>query len=299
MSRPNRADRFRAALARGPLLLDAAMGTRLIARGLDLARDDPALWNRTHPEAVAALHRRDIAAGSDAVLTNTFGANRAWLDRCGCTDRVAALNRRAVALARAAAGPGRFVVGCLGPSAAADPVAYREQADALADAGADALILETHRADQARIGLETLHRRTDLPVLVSLGPGPETEKDALRRLVDLGAAALGSNCLFGMGPMLEVADRLACALDIPLIVKPSAVLPDGRSAPPESFGAAVPDLLARGVRLFGGCCGATEAHVAALRAALDHITRTAGTAGPTASETHVGPAVPADEATRG
>ena len=94
-------DRFLAALARGPLILDAAMGTRLVARGLDLAHDDPAIWNLSHPEAVAEIHARDVAAGSDAVLTNTFGANRPWLARSGRDDRVEAINRRAVALARA------------------------------------------------------------------------------------------------------------------------------------------------------------------------------------------------------
>jgi methionine synthase I (cobalamin-dependent) len=255
------------------VLLDAAMGTRLIARGLDLARDDPCLWNLDRPEEVLDVHRRDIRAGSDAVLTNTFGANRAWLVRLGRADRVAALNRGAVALARRAAGPGRFVVGCLGPSAAAEPDAYREQADALAEAGADALILETHRVDQAVRGLKVLHLRTDLPVLVGLAARPGPGDGPPGCLVDLGASALGCNCLFGMEPMLDAADHLARALDLPLIAKPSAGLPDGRSASPGSFADAVPALLARGVRLFGGCCGATEAHVAALRAALDRGSR--------------------------
>src|SRR5579859_5094964 len=92
-----------------PLVLDAAMGTRLVAAGLDLNADDPALWNRTHPELVRAVHRRDIAAGADAILTNTFGANRCWLDRFGAAQIAAELNRAAVALAQAEAGPDRYV----------------------------------------------------------------------------------------------------------------------------------------------------------------------------------------------
>src|SRR5581483_10567116 len=92
------------ALARGPILMDAAMGTRLIARGLDLAHDDPCLWCLDRPDEVLDIHRRDVAAGADAVLTNTFGANRLTLDRLGRSADVVAINRRAVELARAAAG---------------------------------------------------------------------------------------------------------------------------------------------------------------------------------------------------
>ena len=77
--RPGLAD----AVARGPVVLDAALGTRLLALGLDLATDDPALWNLSHPESVADLHRRDVGAGADALLTNTFGANRPRLARLG------------------------------------------------------------------------------------------------------------------------------------------------------------------------------------------------------------------------
>src|SRR4051794_5009734 len=106
-------DRFRASMARGLLVLDAAMGTRLIARGLDLSCDDPALWNLSHPEVARGLHALDVAAGSDAVVTNTFGANRSWLARYGRAGDVAAMNRRAVELARQAAGPNRFVVGSI------------------------------------------------------------------------------------------------------------------------------------------------------------------------------------------
>src|SRR5436309_3398152 len=95
--------RLLAAVQQGPLILDAAMGTRLCARGLDLRSDDPSLWNLTHPTEVLALHRRDVSAGSQVLFTNTFGANRSWLANYGRSDAVEALNRRAVELARQAA----------------------------------------------------------------------------------------------------------------------------------------------------------------------------------------------------
>ena len=96
-------DRLLQAIATRPIVMDGAMGTRLIERGLDLRHDDPALWNRTHPEIVSAIHARDVAAGAEAIVTNTFGANRTWLDRfnrpVGPTP-VAASTAAAVAIAR-------------------------------------------------------------------------------------------------------------------------------------------------------------------------------------------------------
>ena len=262
-------DRFHATLARGPLLLDAAMGTRLIALGLDLASDDPAVWNLARPDDVLDLHGRDIAAGADALLSNTFGANPVALSRLVRPYDAADLNRRAVSLAREAAGPDRFVIGSLGPTAVDRPEVYREQAEVLAVAGVDALILETHTYPQARLGLARLRHLTPLPILVSLHAWPGSPRSAARRLVQLGATAIGSNCQPGMGPMLGLVEGLRRATDAPLLVKPSAGLPGAPPASPESFAAAVPRLIAQGVRLFGGCCGTTEAHVAALRAALE------------------------------
>jgi methionine synthase I (cobalamin-dependent) len=261
--------RFLDALARRPLLLDAAMGTRLIALGLDLGRDDPALWNLSRPEDVESVHRLDVEAGADALLTNTFGANRAWLGRYGRADSVAAINRRAFELARRVAGPHRFVLGSIGPTAAAEPDAYPEQAEALAGAGVDALILETHDA-QAPLGLRRLQGATGLPLLVSLHRWPAGPlADFVRLLADLGASAVGSNCLPGVEPTLRLTQRLRADTDLPLIAKPSAGLPGESPTTPEALAAGVPRLLALGVRLLGGCCGTTEAHVAALRAALD------------------------------
>ena len=254
-------------MAQGPLVLDAAMGTRLIARGLDLSGDDPALWNLSHPEAVRELHARDVEAGSDAIVTNTFGANRCWLARYGRAGDVAAINRRAVELARAAAGPGRFVVGSIGPTASEVPDASREQAEALAVSGVDALLFETHSFEQAERALEQVGGTVSLPLLVSLHDWPRSPAEPARRLAGLGAAALGANCQHGMEPALRLAEALHRVSDLPLILKPGAGLPGEPLATPESFARAVSDLEALGARLIGGCCGTTEAHVAALRSA--------------------------------
>ncbi len=254
-------------MARGALVLDAAMGTRLIAMGLDLSDDDPALWNLSHPEAVRELHARDVAAGSDAVVTNTFGANRHWLTRYGRAGDVAAINRRAVELARDAAGPGRFVFGSIGPTASGVSDASREQAEALAVSGVDALLFETHTRERAERALEQVGGTVSLPLMVCLLDWPPSPAEPARRLAVLGATALGANCQHGMEPALRLAEALHRVTDLPLIFKPGAGLPGEPPASPDSFAQAVHELESLGARLIGGCCGTTEAHVAALRSA--------------------------------
>jgi methionine synthase I (cobalamin-dependent) len=262
--------RFRAAIARGFVLLDAAMGTRLLALGLRLEDDDPCLWNLAHPEAVAAVHRRDVAVGAEVLLTNTFGANRSWLARFGRGDaaQVVAINRAAVALARQASGPGGLVAGDIGPTAA-DGFAVAEQAALLIEAGADALIFETQRFEQAVSALSQLDpsTRDRVPLLVSLVAWPDPPDEAVARLTDLGAEALGANCQDGMASALALAKRLRPATPLPLIVKPASGHPGRSPDGPEAFARAVPRLLGLSPVLVGGCCGTDETHVAALRTA--------------------------------
>jgi methionine synthase I (cobalamin-dependent) len=263
-------DRLSEVLARGPLILDAAMGTRLVAERLDLRDDDPCLWNLSRAEAVRAIHRRDVAAGAGAVLSNTFGANRPWLRRFGRAGAVRAVNRRAVELAREAAGPDRLVLGSIGPAASNEPESYREQAEELAGAGVDALLFETHRLDQAEAALRAVRGLSPAPLLVSLVDWPEPLGEATRRLAECGASALGVNCVPGMDAAVRLAESLRRVTGLPLIVKPSAGGPGQAPASPQSFAEAVPRLRALGLLLVGGCCGTTEAHVAALDDACYH-----------------------------
>jgi methionine synthase I (cobalamin-dependent) len=266
------------ALAHRPIVLDAAMGTRLIGQRLDPRHDDPALWNLSHPECVTTIHRADVAAGAEALLTNTFGANRSWLDRFGRGALAAASSRRAVALARGAAGPGRFVIASIGPTAGRDPSALAEQVETLLAEGTDALLFETHTASEALRTLGLLGASVPVPRLVSLVAWPEPAADLVRRFEDLGVAAVGGNCQPGMAQSLALASRLAGLTRLPLLMKPSAGLPGETSATPQEFADAVPALYSHGVRMVGGCCGTTDAHVAALRAACyDPSTRSAGT----------------------
>jgi len=263
---------LRDALADRPILLDAAMGTRLIAEGLDLASDDPALWMLSHDEAVFHYHRLDIEAGADAIVTNTFGANRAWLDRFGQGEKTFQTNRNAGFLARVAAGPSRYVLGSIGPTASDHSSALIEQAEALLDrrGDVDAFLLETHRLDQAEAALRIL-RDFPVPTLASLFAWPDPVAESARRLIDGGALAIGANCQVGLDASLALARKLRAVCDHPLFLKPSAGLPGSRLDPPESFAEAVPEWLDLGVRLLGGCCGTTEDHVRAMRRAINSL----------------------------
>lgn len=244
-------------------MLDAGVGTRLVALGLRLDCDDPALWNRTDPDAVAAMHALDLAAGADAVLTNTFGAHRLWLARWGLAGEAPALNRRACQLARAAAGPGRYVLGAIGPAGVGDPAGLREQAEALVEGGVDALVFETQRAGEIVTALAAVGLSRGVPVVVSLFDWPDPVGEVVRRLEDLGVSALGVNCV-GLDAAGDAADRLGRATRLPLWVKPSSGPPGGPTEGADAFAAAVPAFLASGARFLGGCCGTTEAHVAAI-----------------------------------
>ncbi|WP_435019614.1 homocysteine S-methyltransferase family protein [Tundrisphaera sp. TA3] len=249
---------------RGPTLLDAAIGTRLIALGLHLDADDPALWVVDYPEMILDLHRRDVAAGAEAVLTSTFGANRAWLDRFGRASDWKAINARAAALARQAAGPDGLVLGSTGPTAAGPDL--RDQAGALAEAGVDALVLETHSLEQAVAALSDLRPGSDFPIVASLFRWTE---GATRRLEDAGATALGVNCVVGMAEAVRIARSIRAETRLPIWLKPSAGLPGGPIESPETFASFAPAIAGLGEVMVGGCCGTTDAHIAALRSGLD------------------------------
>ncbi len=276
-ARARKPGRFLDRLRAGPIVLDAGMGTRLVARGLDLGRDDPCLWNLDRPDDVLNIHRLDRAAGAVGLVSNTFGANRAWLARFGRRDDVESINRAAVALAREAAAPDGIVLGDIGPTCAVEPGAAGEQAARQRDAGVDAILLETFRLEPALAVLAEVRAALGgdpVPIVVGLWQWPDAVEDAARRLVDAGADAIGANCRPAIAEVPTLIRRLAAAVPCPLLAKPGVGPGDGdgeADSNPSAFAAAVPGLLDQNVRLIGGCCGTTHAHVAALAAACSAL----------------------------
>ena len=290
---------LREALSAGPTLLaDGATGTMLQKVGLAMG-EAPERWTLDRPEAIAQLAKGYIDAGSDLILTNTFGGNRIRLKLCGLEDRVAEVNQRAVALARQAieaSGRRVFLIGSIGPTGdMIEPygdlsvdearAAFAEQAQALVAAGVDGLICETFTAlEEVQLALEAARAAAgDRPVIASMafdagghtmmGVTPEA---AVQALADAGAAAVGANCSVGPDALAAVIRTMHNTRPtVRLWAKPNAGLPQlvgGRtvySIDPAGMAAFVSSIAGLNVAVVGGCCGNTPDHLRAMRAALD------------------------------
>jgi 5-methyltetrahydrofolate--homocysteine methyltransferase len=281
-------------LERGDILVaDGATGTTCQHMGLPLGVA-PEEWVLTAPERIVALHRGFAQAGSDIVLTCTFGGTGVRLADGPFAGRAAELNRRAAELAREAVGNDVLVAGSLGPTGqlceplgllthdeAADT--YAEQAEALAEGGADLLVLETMFCPiEASAAVAGVRRASDLPFVLtfSFDRGTRTmmgttTAEVVALAVDQGATAVGANCGTSLENMSAIVDELsAAAPGLPLWVKPNAGLPrmTGDSAvydvTPEQLGEAARGYVAAGARIVGGCCGSTPEHVRAITEAI-------------------------------
>ena len=277
----------------GVLVLDGATGTNYQRMGIEPGVA-PEEWVFDEPDKVRELHRRFVEAGSQLVLTCTFGGSSLRLSDERLAGRGPELNRRAVELAREAAGPGVLVAGSIGPTGhLADPLGpltrtlavatFAEQAQALAEGGADLLVLETFFSlDEGLWAVEGVRRASDLPLVVSYSFDQGTRTmmglsptDVVRAFAPLGVAAIGANCGKSLADTdLIVDELLAAAGGLPLWVKPNAGVPRvvgdevRYDAGPEDLARHVASYAARGVRAVGGCCGSTPEHVAAIAAAL-------------------------------
>ncbi|HNQ88340.1 MAG TPA: homocysteine S-methyltransferase family protein [Verrucomicrobiota bacterium] len=280
-------------VANGPVITDGAWGTELQARGLDPG-DIPDLWNLARPEAVAEVAQAYIDAGSQIILTNTFGANRIRLGDHVPASQVPEINRRGVQLSRQAAAGRALVFASIGPTGKllltneVTPetlaTAFTEQAQALAEGGADALVIET-MADltEATIALEAA-KTTGLPVVACMVFDTGKDKDrtlmgitpeqAARALTEAGADAIGANCGVGIERYVPVCRRLRNATQRPVWIKPNAGCPtvvEGRityNTSPAEFAAHVPDLRAAGASFIGGCCGTNPRFIQAIAQSL-------------------------------
>jgi methionine synthase I (cobalamin-dependent) len=279
--------------ARPVLLADGATGTNYQEMGIEPGVA-PEEWVFDAPERVRELHRRFVEAGSDLVLTCSFGATTPRLADGPLAGRTAEVNVRAAELAREAVGDDRLVAGSMGPTGLlVEPYgvltrevcveAYAEQAQALADGGVDLLVLETFFAlEEALWAIEGAQSATDLPLVASFSFDQGTHTmmgvspaDVVTAVEPLGVTALGANCGRSLADTdAIVTEFLAAAPALPLWVKPNAGVPrivgDAvvYEAGPEDLAAHVSAYADRGARIVGGCCGSTPEHVAAIARAL-------------------------------
>ena len=283
------------------LIADGATGTELQKAGL-VPGSAPELWNVENQDAIRALYQGYVDAGADMFLTNTFGGTSIRLKREGLDDRVVELNSTAAQLAREIADAHArahardvLVVGDMGPTGGMlaplgtlsyeDVVAaYAEQAGALAEGGADVLLIET-MSDLTEIeaAIEGARQATDLPIMATMSfdtkgrtmMGVKPEK-AAQKLHALGVDVMGANCGRTLTETLAAVLKMREAVpDAVLMAKPNAGLPHIESG--DLVYDVTPDVMAEyackfveeaGVKIFGGCCGSTPEHIAAVVAAL-------------------------------
>ncbi|OGO36685.1 MAG: hypothetical protein A2W35_21120 [Chloroflexi bacterium RBG_16_57_11] len=282
---------LRQQLQTGKLLIaDGATGTMLMSAGLP-AGSAPELWNAERPEQIVALHRAYLEAGSQIILTNTFGGSRIKLDKFGMGDRMRELNLAAASLAKQASQGSAFVAGDIGPTGELmhpmGPLTYEvalrafaEQAAALAEGGVDLIWVETMTdLSEAKAAVAGARQVTDLPVFCSLSFGRKgrtimgvSARQAAQELWPIGLDAIGANCGEGVEMIPEVLRQMREVLpNAPLIVKPNAGLPKlvaGQTTydlSPDDFALRMKEFIALGAQVIGSCCGSSPAYIATLR----------------------------------
>jgi 5-methyltetrahydrofolate--homocysteine methyltransferase len=288
------------ALRERVLLADGAMGTEIQRAGLESGACGEA-WNLDHPERVLAIQRRYAEAGSDVLLSHTFGACRIMLNRHGQGGRTAEINRAAVAIAREALGGRGYVLGDIGPfgglmepygdvAPAEVERAFDEQARALVEAGADGIIIETQTAfEELEIAIRSAKQAGAPLVIGSVAFDRMAEADDVRTMMGVspeqaaefmaarGCDVAALNCGTGvdMAMAARIAARYRSACGLPVMAQPNAgqpVLEDMQvvyKETPEQMGAGLPGLVAAGARIVGGCCGSTPDHIRRFRQILD------------------------------
>ncbi|HEY8678400.1 MAG TPA: homocysteine S-methyltransferase family protein [Candidatus Dormibacteraeota bacterium] len=276
-----------------PLVADGATGTSYQEMGSEIGVA-PEEWVYDRPEAVMALHRAFIAAGSDIILTDTFGGTPLRMRESKYADRALPLNRRAAELAREVTDghPGVLIAGSMGPTGVlmepygelthdAAVQTFADQAAALTSGGVDLLVLETFFAlEEALAAVEGVRRVSDRPLVVSFSFDQGTRTmmglsptQMVKAIQPLKVTAIGANCGKSLQAMEAVTAEIAgLKAGIPLWVKPNAGLPrmDGDLARydtgPDTMAEYTTRFLALGAQIVGGCCGTSPSHVAAIAA---------------------------------
>lgn len=277
----------------GVIIADGAAGTILQQAGLQFG-SAPERWNIENPAKIHELHRAYLDAGSEIILTNTFGGTRIRLQMDGLGEKVHAANAAGARIAREEAGENAWVLGDMGPtgqileplgnlSRDAAVAAFTEQASALAENGVDGILIETMSdLEEAKAAVAGARRATSLPILVTMsfdthgytmmGVSPE---EAARELSELGIDVIGANCGRTLSETLEAIRKMRDEVpEALLMAKPNAGLPRLEhenmvyDVSPEVMADYALKFAALEVKIFGGCCGSTPEHIAAIAKVL-------------------------------
>jgi len=281
----------------GVLLADGAIGSLLMARGLERGAAPESL-NLSRPQVLEEIARLYLEAGAEILQTNTFGASPLKLAKFGLADKTEEINAAAVRAARRAAGDRAYLSASCGPSGRlllpygdtsesdmAD--GFLRQMKALLQAGVDAVCIETMSdVREAKLAVQAVRRLSATITVMATMTFEATPRGfftimgtsiaaACRELESAGADLVGSNCGNGSEQMVDIAGRFRKETRLPLIIQANAGIPELRQGQvhyPESprfMAARCRELRAMGVAVIGGCCGTTPEHIAAMRLALD------------------------------
>jgi methionine synthase I (cobalamin-dependent) len=268
------------------VVTDGSWGTQLQKRGIKRG-ECPDSWNLGHPDWVEDVARGYVDAGSQVILTNTFQSNRLSLGRFDLGDKAIEINTRGVEISKKAAGDKAYVFASIGPSGkmlltketTGDELqsVFEEQANALANAGADGIIVETMiDLDEARIAA-TAAKQTGLPVIASMvfdsGENKDTTlmgntpEQAVEEFSKIGVDGVGANCGQGIEGYIPICKRLRAATDLAVWIKPNAGLPEVEDektifyTTAQEFVASVPEMIQAGADFIGACCGSDQEFV--------------------------------------
>lgn len=293
------------ALQERRLVCDGAMGTQLMLAGLENGACGE-MWNLTEPARVLEIQRRYVTAGTDCLITNTFGGSRVSLGRHGYAEKAREINKAAARIAREAFGDRvGYVLGDIGPlgplmepygelSQADGQAALEEQARALVDGGVDAIIVETQTfLDELGLAIDAAKAAGAPCIIASLAYDLSHDKTFYRTMMGVspeqaaefvqkrGANIVALNCGTGMdmtgAAMVVRLYRKSCKL--PTMAQPNAGLPvlEGGKAvykqSPAEMAGGVPDVLDAGTNIIGSCCGSTPDHTRAIRGTVEQFNR--------------------------
>jgi len=272
---------------------DGAMGTLLQAAGLERGACGES-WNLEKPDAVVKIHQYYVDAGSDFILTNTFGGSPTKLSVYGLADRAETLNAAGVRLARKAAGDRCLVLGDLGPSGSIlEPYGnavfadlkqqYQRQIRGLLDGGVDGFIIETMMdINELRCAFDAARELSDLPIVTSMcfqeARGVyrtmfgTSAADAAQTMEAMGATVAAANCMVEIDKYIPLVKQMREGTSLPILAQPNAGQPRlveekaVYDAKPETMMAWIPELVKAGARLLGGCCGTTPDYIRLLQA---------------------------------
>ncbi|MEH7179066.1 bifunctional homocysteine S-methyltransferase/methylenetetrahydrofolate reductase [Neobacillus vireti] len=270
------------------LIGDGAMGTLLYSFGKDSCFEE---LNLSYPEKIQEIHKAYLDAGADVIQTNTYAANYLKLQRYGLEDSVKAINSAAVKNAKLAVGENAFVLGTVGGNRGIKPSAlsieelkrsFREQLYCLLLEGVDGILLETfYDLEELETVLTIARKETKLPIIAQVSlQEPDVLQDktpineAFTRLENLGADVIGLNCRLGPHHMLKTLEQIELPENAFLSAYPNASLPtytDGKflyEGDSDYFKKSAQSFRQQGVRLIGGCCGTTPAHIQAFASEL-------------------------------